>query len=216
MENTFKIQSEKICQLQKDIIHLEKTLHHQKYLQQSNDVPSNYQPKKFLQTANTQLQEEFNRQFKRLFLNHLTTVVNDNTVTLQLKKIRLETEINEIENILINSTESQEQLLKLFQKFYQETSFLNQHYKPSPQLVHKLNLPSPSTTEGIIENPLGTNTTHVTESMSQIMPTTTNKGDKTKKTKKRKNPEKHPKGKKQPKTNTHFLGPRHNSKQRIT
>ena len=75
--------------LRKDILDLEKSIHQHNKIVQFQTVPSQYLPKN-LAFINHPTQSTINESFLReLFLQHLATVIEVNTVTLELKKARL-------------------------------------------------------------------------------------------------------------------------------
>ena len=78
--------------LRKDILDLEKSIHQHKKIVQFQTVPSQYLPKNFAfinHPTQSTINESFLCKYKELFLQHLATVIEVNTVTLELKKARL-------------------------------------------------------------------------------------------------------------------------------
>ena len=78
--------------LRKDILDLEKSIHQHKKIVQFQTVPSQYLPKNLAfinHPTQSTINESFLRKYKELFLQHLATVIEVNTVTLELKKARL-------------------------------------------------------------------------------------------------------------------------------
>ncbi len=188
MEHVVQRQSNKLYTLKTATSRLERTLRYQNHLVQSQTIPKNYSPKNYLETDNIQLQNKFDHQFKELFLNHLSDVVNENTIALELKRARLETEIGETEMLFINSTEDIEILRSLYQQFLANTG-LQQVHKPSAAIKRKLQLSSASST---INNP------SISIQEPQLKLTT--------RSNKRKNKDPHPICNKRPnKTTQHFL-----------
>jgi hypothetical protein len=190
IENAIKKQSKKICLLKDKINRLENALRYHQHLQNKQILPPRFSPKCFIETEDISLHNTFKQNFKKIFFEHLTAVINNNTISIQLKKALLETEIKQTENILINSSEeSQEKLNFLYQKFLQETN-TSQPNELNPALIHKLKLQSTATKGELI------NSTAYDEIMSR----------------KRKSTEQQPTNCKQPKMSNHFLGLSHTHK----
>ena len=78
--------------LRKDILDLEKSIRQHKKIVQFRTVPSQYLPKDLAfinHPTQSIINESFLCKYKELFLQHLATVIEVNTVTLELKKARL-------------------------------------------------------------------------------------------------------------------------------
>jgi hypothetical protein len=115
-----KKQSQKICTIKYNISKLERTLSYQRSLQKNQQIPKKFSPQSYLETDNISLQNTFKQQFNKIFYDHLTAVINNNTISLQIKKAQLESEFRQTENILINSIEPQNKLITIYQKFLED------------------------------------------------------------------------------------------------
>ena len=123
---------------------LESMIHHQQRLQDLRVIPNSYRPK-LLQTNNTSLTEEFNKQYESLFMEHLNKVLTSNIISLQLQKATLISIITQTEQHLSSSSLPQKEIKKMYCKFLSENN-IHQH-TPIPALQAKLaEIPLPTTT----------------------------------------------------------------------
>ena len=106
MEQIIKKHQEEIKLLTTDINRIDKTLHYQEMISSTQVIPTKYLPKCQPETEDMSLQNRFNPQYKKLFFEHLKSVISYNTTSITIKRALLHTEIRTIENILINFTET--------------------------------------------------------------------------------------------------------------
>ena len=74
------------CQIQ--ITKLQKTLDYQQNIQIHKTIPNTYRPKP-LETNDPSLTCKFQKQYEKLFFNHLEEVITRNAVNLEITKARL-------------------------------------------------------------------------------------------------------------------------------
>ena len=144
MEQIIKKQQEEIKLLTTDINRIDKTLHYQEMISSTQVIPTKYLPKCQPETEDMSLQNRFNPQYKKLFFEHLKSVISYNTTSITIKRALLHTEIRTIENILINFTETPKQLQDQYRNFIAEVN-IPQDYKPNPAIQCKLSSLYPST-----------------------------------------------------------------------
>ena len=114
---------------------LEATVHHQQTLLDHKVIPSSYQPKA-LKTSSTTLQEEFNKKYETLFMEHLNKVLTSNVISLQMHKASLTSIILQIEKQLSISLLSKEKIKNIYHKFLSPNN-IHQH-TTMPELQRKL------------------------------------------------------------------------------
>ena len=114
---------------------LETTVHHQQTLLDQKVIPSSYHPKT-LKTNNTALQDEFNKKYKTLFMEHLNKVLTSNIISLQMHKATLTSIVLQAEQQLITSPLPTEEIKQIYHKFLTVNNI--HHHITMPELQKKL------------------------------------------------------------------------------
>ena len=82
----------KCTQVLSEIQKLEKTINHQRQIKEQEIIPEKYKPQKLdiAQPNSNKLQQEFESQYTSLFFNHLSKVLLENEIGLEIKKSKLQ------------------------------------------------------------------------------------------------------------------------------
>lgn len=126
-------------QLKTSINKLEKSLKYQQSIKTHKIIPNKHKPAHKLiiaQPNDDALQSSFNKDFNKIYFTHLNRVIISNSITLEVKKARLQSIIENTENFLANSTEPPEYIHKAYNNFLQHAGITDK--EPCPSLKKKL------------------------------------------------------------------------------
>ena len=126
------------------ISNLEKTLQYQRHILASHNIPKKYKPPHtplIAQPNNGALQESFYSKYKILFFQHLNEVLSTNTLSLEIKKMKLQSIIQSVETMLVENDDQQLNIQLIFNQFIKRTGLTN--YTPCYALQQKLPSYSP-------------------------------------------------------------------------
>ena len=100
MTETLETQYKAIKTLKQQINKLENTIKYQRRIQTGNHIPQKYAPKNYPESEDLSLTQQFKKELRHTFYNHLETVINANNIALEIKRARMSNLTQTAEHII--------------------------------------------------------------------------------------------------------------------
>ncbi len=127
MTETLETQYKAIKTLKQQINKLENTIKYQRRIQTGNHIPQKYAPKNYPESEDLSLTQQFKKELRHTFYNHLETVINANNIALEIKRARMSNLTQTAEHIIANTTLHHSDTVYMYQNLLQNVNLPNQH-----------------------------------------------------------------------------------------